>query len=107
MVLGETLTDRDGTVHRMSGLLSHATSFEKRRLHLGYRRAVVPDASVLGPPGTAVRGHEFHYSTQHVAGHDAPFALLEDGCGNPLGAAGGRRGLVSGSYFHVIAGEEL
>jgi len=32
------------------------------RLTLGYRRAVVRDVSPLGPPGTALRGHEFHYS---------------------------------------------
>jgi cobyrinic acid a,c-diamide synthase len=33
------------------------------RLTLGYREAVTTVASPLGPVGTALRGHEFHYST--------------------------------------------
>ena len=37
MALGETLTDADGQVHQMAGLLPLATSFADRRLHLGYR----------------------------------------------------------------------
>jgi cobyrinic acid a,c-diamide synthase len=33
------------------------------RLTLGYREAVTTVTSPLGPAGTALRGHEFHYST--------------------------------------------
>ncbi len=39
-----------------------------RRLHLGYRVAHTRAASPLGPPGTELRGHEFHYSTCDPAG---------------------------------------
>ena len=46
MVLGEGLEDADGARHAMAGLLGHATSFAKRRLHLGYRQARLP----LGQP---------------------------------------------------------
>ena len=38
MVLGDSLIDAEGTSHRMLGLLPVSTSFEKRKLHLGYRR---------------------------------------------------------------------
>jgi cobyrinic acid a,c-diamide synthase len=62
---------------------------------------------VLGPAGTVLRGHEFHYASLTDAGGgegaDAPLVDLRDGEGRPLGTAGGRRGLVSGSFFHVIA----
>ena len=36
-------------------------------------------------------------------GSDEPLAELADGQGNPLGASGGRRGHVSGTFFHAIA----
>jgi cobyrinic acid a,c-diamide synthase len=36
-------------------------------------------------------------------GHDEPFADLADGQGRPLGQSGGRRGHLSGTFFHVIA----
>ena len=39
MVLGQGLVDADGARHAMTGLLTHATSFAERRLHLGYRAA--------------------------------------------------------------------
>ena len=97
MVLGQSLTGADGTAHTMTGLLSHSTSFAHRKLHLGYRRALLP--------GGVVRGHEFHYATVSDSGTDAPYAHVEDAGGTPLGPAGGRRGHVSGSFFHAIARE--
>ena len=48
MVLGESLEDADGVSHRMAGLLGHATSFAKRKLHLGYREARLLADSPLG-----------------------------------------------------------
>ena len=98
MMLGEALTDAAGRTHRMAGLLDHATSFAQRRLHLGYRRAVLAD-------GRAIRGHEFHYATLADAGRDAPYAMVEDAAGQSLGPAGGRRGHVTGSFFHAVAEE--
>jgi cobyrinic acid a,c-diamide synthase len=105
MVLGAGLTDAAGVDHEMAGLLAHATSFARRRLHLGYRRACLLADGPLGPAGRRLRGHEFHYATETSAGIDAPFARLADGEGRELGPAGGRRGLVSGSFFHMIAEE--
>ena len=34
-------------------------------------------------------------------------AISLDGEGKPFGPAGGRRGNVTGSFFHVIAGEPV
>ena len=59
--------------------------------------------SALGPAGARVRGHEFHYAQMIEPGADEPLAEIADGQGNPLGVSGGRRGLVSGTFFHVIA----
>ena len=103
MALGAGLEDAAGGHHEMLGLLGHATSFARRRLHLGYREARLLAASPLGAPGTVVRGHEFHYASTTDTGHDPPLAVLSDAGGRVLGPAGGRRGHVSGSFFHVIA----
>lgn len=103
MVLGAGLEDAEGERHAMLGLLGHATSFARRRLHLGYREARLLAASPLGPPGAVVRGHEFHYASTTDPGHDPPLAILSDASGRVLGPAGGRRGYVSGSFFHAIA----
>ncbi|MGP0094753.1 MAG: cobyrinate a,c-diamide synthase [Xanthobacteraceae bacterium] len=104
MVLGEGFEDANGERHAMAGLLSHATSFAKRRLHLGYREARLLTDSPIGPPDAIVRGHEFHYATLLSPGDDTPLVDLVDGQGRALGPAGGRRGNVSGTFFHAIAG---
>jgi cobyrinic acid a,c-diamide synthase len=103
MVLGEYLEDASGTRHAMAGLLSHATSFAKRKLHLGYRQAVLARNCVLGKAGDSVRGHEFHYAAVSDEGTDTPLITLKDAQGNDLGGAGGMRGHVSGTFFHVMA----
>jgi cobyrinic acid a,c-diamide synthase len=105
MVLGAGLVDAAGARHAMTGLLAHETSFARRRLHLGYRQARLLADGPLGAAGQRLRGHEFHYATEANPGTDAPFADLADGEGRALGPAGGRRGLVSGSFFHMIAEE--
>ena len=103
MVLGQSLEDASGRHHAMTGLLGHATSFAKRKLHLGYRTARLLSDNVLGRQGAIVRGHEFHYASLTSAGNDESFAELRDGEGHPLGNAGGRRGRVTGTFFHAIA----
>jgi cobyrinic acid a,c-diamide synthase len=103
MVLGESLEDADGVSHGMTGLLGHATSFAQKKLHLGYREARLLFDSPLGPEGSLVRGHEFHYASLTATGNDVPLAELADGQGRKLGTAGGRRGNVTGTFFHAIA----
>jgi len=103
MVLGESLEDAAGRRHAMTGLLSHATSFAKRKLHLGYRTARLLSQSVLGPVGAQVRGHEFHYASLAAAGSDEPFVEIADIEGRGAQKTGGRRGRVTGTFFHAIA----
>ena len=106
MVLGANLQSADGAWHEMTGLLSHETSFAKRRMTLGYRQAVMLADSPLGPPGAGIRGHEFHYASVVTPGADTPLAELRDAAGKPLGTAGGKRGQVSGTFFHAIARDD-
>ncbi|MEM9147331.1 MAG: cobyrinate a,c-diamide synthase [Pseudomonadota bacterium] len=105
MVLGAGLVDKAGERHKMAGLLGLATSFEKRKFHLGYRRAVL-DAPIPGHgPGSVLRGHEFHYTTI-LDQPDPPLARVADADGNPVPETGSYRGQVSGTFFHLITAEE-
>jgi cobyrinic acid a,c-diamide synthase len=87
----------------MTGLLGHSTSFAKRKLHLGYRTARLLADSVVGPRGSLIRGHEFHYASLTSAGGDEPFAAIADSEGRATEKTGGRRGRVTGTFFHAIA----
>jgi len=107
MVLGEAIEDASGARHRMAGLLGHCTSFVNRKLHLGYREARLRAHSPIGPAGAIVRGHEFHYATVLAAGDDEPLVKLADAQGQPIGSDGGRRGWVTGTFFHAIARREI
>jgi cobyrinic acid a,c-diamide synthase len=103
MALGESLIEASGVAHPMAGLLGVETSFSKRRMTLGYREARIMSDSPLGPAGTVLRGHEFHYATIVAGGGDDPFAFVRDVYDAPEAPAGSRRGRVTGSFFHVIA----
>jgi len=105
MVLGEAIEDAQGVRHAMAGLLGHATSFAKRRLHLGYRQARLLADNPLGAAGDVVRGHEFHHASIIVKGNDEPFVDVTDAQGRPVAETGSRRERVSGTFFHAIARE--
>ncbi|MFN3615110.1 MAG: cobyrinic acid a,c-diamide synthase, partial [Rubrimonas sp.] len=104
MALGAALIDAQGTAHAMAGLLGLVTSYEKRRLHLGYRRAVLAAAMPGHAAGAALRGHEFHYSSI-LAQPDPPLAAVADADGAAVAETGSRRGHVTGTFFHLIAAE--
>ncbi len=103
MALGQSLTDASGAAHAMAGLLGVETSFEKRRMTLGYREARLASGCAVGTAGSVLRGHEFHYATIVATGGDDPFAFVRDVYGAPEAPAGSRRGGVTGSFFHLIA----
>jgi cobyrinic acid a,c-diamide synthase len=107
MAMGEALVDKDGTRHRMAGLLGLVTSFEKRKMHLGYRLARLRQAIPGHAAGSNLAGHEFHYSTI-VEQPDTPLAEVTDANGAPVAETGSTRrqaqgGLSTGTYFHLIA----
>ena len=102
MALGAALIDKDGVRHEMAGLLGLVTSYEKRRMHLGYRRAALIAPLPGHTPGAVLRGHEFHYSTI-LDQPDAPMAGVTDAEGAEVPETGSVRGRVSGTFFHLIA----
>ncbi|WP_299965102.1 cobyrinate a,c-diamide synthase [uncultured Roseobacter sp.] len=105
MALGDGLIDKDGTRHRMAGLLGLVTSYEKRKFHLGYRRARLLAPMPGHGTGADLRGHEFHYSTI-LEQPDRPLAEVADADGNPVAETGSHRGQVTGTFFHLITAQE-
>lgn len=97
MALGEGIVDGNGKHHEMIGLLRLETSFEKRKLHLGYRK-LKAEGFVFGDQ---LNAHEFHYTSALKEEGQALFTC-RDALGNDLGRAGLRAGNVMGSYMHVI-----
>jgi cobyrinic acid a,c-diamide synthase len=102
MVLGAGLIDKDGHRHKMTGLLGLETSFQVRRMHLGYRVADLNTPLPGHSAKTRLRGHEFHYSTI-LTQPDPPLATVTDAEGNAVAETGSHRGPVTGSFFHLIA----
>ncbi|WP_210484240.1 cobyrinate a,c-diamide synthase [Microvirga antarctica] len=103
MVLGRSIEDAAGQTHPMAGLLPVATSFARRKLHLGYRIATPMETGPFGKRAGPMVGHEFHYASIVDQG-PANFAEVSDANGVSLGAAGHRHGHVTGTFFHVLAG---
>ncbi|MGR3323343.1 MAG: cobyrinate a,c-diamide synthase [Pseudooceanicola sp.] len=97
MVLGDGLIDAEGTRHAMAGLLRLETSYQARRLHLGYRHLT----DLGGPFGGTLTGHEFHYAST-LKSEGAPLYAARDPTGAELPPMGLREGQVSGSFAHVI-----
>lgn len=102
MAMGQGLIDGQGTAHRMAGLLGLETSFARRKMHLGYRLARLTAAMPGHDAGAALRGHEFHYATI-LNQPDAPLAHVVDANGAAVPETGSRRGLATGTFFHLIA----
>lgn len=86
--------------HAMAGVLS-ADGVMTDRLSLGYRSAVALVDTPIGPAGTELRGHEFHYSQLTPPGS----ALhLEGRFGS--GDAGHASPTLLASYLHVHLGAD-
>ncbi|SMX34840.1 cobyrinate a,c-diamide synthase [Actibacterium lipolyticum] len=105
MAMGAGLIDKDGVRHQMAGLLGLVTSYEKRKMHLGYRQAELAAPLPGYAPGAQLRGHEFHYSTI-LEQPDAPLARVRDANGTDVPETGSCRGNATGSFFHLIAEAE-
>jgi len=105
MYLAESLTDLDGHVWPMAGVLPAAVVMERGRLVIGYREVTLTSAGPLGPAGTRARGHEFHCS--RLEDIPAPLARLyavTDGRGGTPRAEGF---VIDGallSYVHLHFG---
>ncbi len=112
MYLCSAIETMGGASWPMAGVLPFRTRMLPRFSALGYREVVLLEDCVIGPAGTTIRGHEFHYSdySEPVPGHVAisgqdcmihPLFHARDGRGRDLGAAGHVVKNTASSYVHL------
>ncbi|HVC05407.1 MAG TPA: cobyrinate a,c-diamide synthase [Candidatus Acidoferrales bacterium] len=102
-----SLRTSDGEVHEMAGLVPIDVALEAGTLHSGYRDLSIATDSMLGPAGTRLRGHEFHFS-RVLSGGDclSPAYSMHDCDGEPLGCEGWSDRSLLASFIHLHFGQE-
>jgi cobyrinic acid a,c-diamide synthase len=105
MYLMRTIRDLKGRGHRMAGVFPFDAVMEPTLRSLGYREIETLEDTLLGPAGTRVRGHEFHYSSM-TGGGEGPGPVYS--VSSRLGAVDAEEGFTSGgalgSYIHLHFG---
>ncbi len=102
MALGRSLTDINGTVYPMAGILGLETTFRNRKPTIGYRVAETLSQTPFGPKHIRVRGHEFHYAQVVSEVNGDKFFKMEDAEGQHVSSSGLRSGSVFGSFLHIV-----
>jgi len=97
MYLAEELMDLDGKCFPMVGLFPGKATMQPRLSGLGYRQGITLRDSPLGPAGTLLCGHEFHYSTMTPS--PQPFLKLK-GRGKET-FDGYASSTIAASYLHT------
>jgi cobyrinic acid a,c-diamide synthase len=106
IVLSESLAAGGKEIPMARVLPARATLTGKVQA-LGYVEARATVVAALLPPGLAIRGHEFHYSTLDC-GRDARFSLeLRRGKGIRSGRDGLTEGNTVGAYTHAYFTDEF
>ncbi len=102
MYLGESIQDLEGVSYPMTECLPLATRMLPRLKRLGYREITLTRATLLGPPGRVIRGHEFHYS--EISGERPTLTTcytIKDRTGKGETCEGFQNHRTLGSYVHL------
>ena len=103
MYLAQGVTDRNGQSWPMVGILPFSTRMLPRCKRLGYTSTVLTETTLLGPAGTRLRGHEFHYSEivepVEFGNWHQPY-ILRDSRGSGERSGGFVQGNILASYVH-------
>jgi len=102
MYLCDSLEDAGGTSWPMVGVLPARARWAGGPPRLGYREVETQAASLLGPAGIRVRGHEFHCSSLEPAPASVACVYrMEDGLDGPVRSEGYAVGGALMSYVHL------
>ncbi|WP_124727608.1 cobyrinate a,c-diamide synthase [Staphylospora marina] len=107
MYLGREITDRQGNVWPMVGVVPASFRMEDRLVAIGYREVTAAVDSVLHSKGERARGHEFHWSS--MTSTDPYPAAYEAADGSRIPADGYvRRNLLAGyTHLHFASNPEM
>ena len=103
MYLTHAMIDFDGIEHPMAGVLPCRVQMNKKLQMVGYVSAEMNTDTVLGPKGTRLHGHEFHFSSEIIPEKDCrdrafTFTRMRN---NAVYQAGYAWKNVLGSYLHL------
>ena len=102
MYLCRSITDMEGAAFEMAGVLPASCRMQHRLEAVGYVEARALRDTVLGPVGTLLRGHEFHFSAMTPEAEDFPWAFRVERKRTGAAHSGGyARGNVLASYLHL------
>ncbi|PLX78216.1 MAG: cobyrinate a,c-diamide synthase, partial [Desulfuromonas sp.] len=76
----------------------------KRRKALGYREVTLQGDCLLGPAGTVMRGHEFHYSAMEMSEEVTRLYRVAARNGRETFSEGYAKGSIVASYIHLHFG---
>lgn len=104
MYLGQAITDFEGQRFPMASLIPMEAQMMPRLQGMGYRAGVITRDNFLGPKGTTVHGHEFHYSQvqfkeKRVEEEDSALQLFK--AGQFFRFEGYACENIFGSYLHL------
>lgn len=100
MYLGQSITDFEGREFPLAGLIPMKAEMTKRLQGIGYRRGVFREDNFLGPRGTTVQGHEFHYSrVTYEKEYPAAYELFKGNQADRI--EGYSRDNIVASYLHL------
>lgn len=100
MYLGNSITGYDGKRHPMTGVLPLDVAMDPEYLAIRYVEVRTRLASPLGPPGTRLRGQEFHQS-RITSAPSLPHLFAVTSSDGETSAAGYVSGGVVASYLHL------
>lgn len=100
MYLCQEITNKDGGSFPMVGLIPATIQMENKLVGMGYRNAMILKDSILGPQGTILKGHEFHYSRLY-AGEEFSWGFQLEKDGSLLSSDGYCNKNILASYLHL------
>ena len=107
MYLCEALLAQDRKRYAMAGCFPFIPRMYSRLKALGYREVTLTSDTVIGPAGTVIRGHEFHYSAieESEVNRDTVYRI-SDRAGVDKPPGGYYRNRTLGSYTHLHFGSQ-
>lgn len=107
MYLCEELLAQEQKRHSMVGCFPFVPRMYSGLKALGYREVSLTADTILGPAGTVIRGHEFHYSDIEPTGANCDTVYhVSDRAGVDKPPGGYYRNRTLGSYIHLHFGSQ-
>jgi cobyrinic acid a,c-diamide synthase len=104
LYLSQQLSTVDGSVYPMLGILPLKMEMTSKLVDFGYVTVTFTHDCMLGPRGTTIRGHSFHYSRICSDNEVATSYQVDFSLSGKQGREGFTKGNVLASYVHLHFG---